>query len=221
MLGLTWAALTSACGAEEGSGHRGPPVFANSRDLFGPDLRTEETCARLFRPEALAEASGLDIANLPLKVSKRGRCGVAGQDGDLQLELSIFRVKDTVQAARSMFEMRTQSMTHEEIASSMLAVEERAKDDDPSKMVDREATADLARAMPAPTYVEVSGIGDRARMTTTMIGPGSKTVYCEIHVLVRNASFSVVASAADLSKDETVDVAKKVAALVSRELARM
>lgn len=213
---------TPGCDEDEGtSGVRRPPSFSRATELIPKErLQAPDICDELFAPADVAAASGMNPEGLKLKAGKRG-CSITGDGRSLAVDLTLFPAKKSMRSAESLFELTTKNTTRAEAEAAMVATSERAHQRSPSSGVDRKAIAEIVEAMPPPHYVEVAGIGRRARMSTTPIQDDSSATLCEVHVLVRNAIFTVSASAEGLDEGATAAVAKSVAKTVEHKLSKM
>ena len=233
LFALTLGLATGACdeGYEgEATAPRGAPRVVGGKPAAGRGARllakdrfqTTELCGELFSPEDVAAASGLDVG--AQEMTPRGKRGCAIGDGaPFLLDLTVYSPKDSVQAAASLFEMTTINMTQADIEAAMLGVEERSRERNPTKKVDRERVASIAANMPTASYVDVEGIGDRARMTTGSRELMAKEVRsCTLNVLVRNVVFSVaISTTEELGEEVLVGAAKKLASSIGRKIASM
>lgn len=200
----------------------GEPASKKAVPLKEERIRTKEICDELFAPKDVAETSGLDVAGLEMNAHMKGMCGIGSGSSPLRLALTITFVKEKLEDAEFHFDNMTKSKTEADIKADLVRIAEQAEERDPSHKVDLEAIAAMVAKTPAMNYVDVDGVGDRARMMTLAQKVGDKTeTDCTIRVLVRNMSFSLTVSGKSLSKEATIAAAKTLAASLGDKISKM
>jgi len=192
----------------------------SSGKLFVKEI-TKQPC-HLLTPDTVAELAGVESSTLEQR-NIAGMCLYSWDDG--QASLGHLRAHDSVESARRSFENSYRSMSSDEVAKHMEAINEEIEkkkvegttDVDPenAKIVTGAIVDSLAGGL---QFEDVAGLGDAASFETTrfenqILGKTFVSYSNSLNVLVRNLKFTVSFNREGepkLYRDENVALAEAV-----------
>ncbi len=178
-------------------------------------VKTKEICSEVFSLELAQKATGFDLSGHDFLAHGRGRCGIGSGKTAYRLSFSIMRVEKKAENVGFYFDNMTKNKNSDDLKKDMAKIAEVAEKMEPGVTTKAKPVTKHLSNMPTLTYSDVAGIGDRARMQTSVYK--GNTTYSMV-VAFRGVIFSTVLDGKSLDEAATQKANEKLAKAVANAL---